>query len=255
MFQQLKVKSDVDRDAQAQADEPMSEADDERLAAATELTRTERGVALRALAGQLAHQMRNPLAAIRAACSSLREDLSNEEHRQRLDMTLHEVDRLLTLVTGTVKSVSAKPEKPRKLDLADEIQEVVAIARDSLPNLVSVKVSGATGVQCLLPRSTFRASLFSLLDHVVDTYRPDPLRVELRHSNGRAQIDFKVAAQHVEDAPGSYHQTTLARSGDGRSIGLVVAERFARDNGGRLAHFVNANDSQSLTLDLPCTDV
>ncbi len=255
MFQQLKVKSDVDRDAQARANDPMSDAEDARLAAATELTRTERGVALRALAGQLAHQMRNPLAAIRAACSSLREDLSNEEHQQRLDMTLHEVDRLLTLVTGTVKSVSAKAEQPRRLDLADEVHDVVAIARDSIPHLGTVDVSGDTGIECSLPRNTFRASLFSLLDHVVDTYHPDPLRVELRRSNGRAQIDFKVADEYAAGAPDGFHQTTLVRSGDGRSIGLVVAERFARDNGGRLAHFVNANDSQALTLDLPCTDV
>lgn len=232
----------------------MSE-DDERLAAATDLIRAERSIALRALAGQLAHQMRNPLAAIHAACSSLRDELDDEDHQQRLEMTLSEINRLLQLVTGMVNTVSTKPERTRNLHLVDEIHCVVEVAHSSIPALEGVEVIGGSGIHCALPRKTFRAALFSLLEHIADTYRPTPLRIELRLTDRRAQIDFRVTDESGDDETTSFHQTTLVRSSDTRSIGLMVAERFARDNGGRLAHTVDANDSEALTLDLPCTDV
>ena len=46
------------------------------------LVRQQCSAALRALAGRLAHQIRNPLAAIKAACGSLREELQDPDHQQ-----------------------------------------------------------------------------------------------------------------------------------------------------------------------------
>ena len=215
------------------------------LCAHATLARQERTAALRALAGRLAHQIRNPLAAIHAACGSLRAELDDPDHQHRLDLTLQEVDRVLMLVSATVNAVTDAPEPARDLDLVQELRDVVRLQQQSRNDPSPVHLGGVATVPCRLPPNRLRVALYSLLDHLIDTM-PRPLSIEIRHTADRCVIQFLGADENAEDAP-----PQLQRFGEVQDIGILVAERFARDTGGRLSRTA-ANGGRGVTLELAC---
>lgn len=219
------------------------------------LVRQERAAALRALAGQLAHQMRNPLAAIQAACGSLRAEVQDADHLQRLDLTLQEVDRMLKLVTATVQAVAETPEQPQQFDAVGELRDVIRTISTNQPDERPIILEGDAEIVCRLSRNAFRVTLYSLLDHLADTFKPRPTVVDVRHGQGRVRIFIQARGAPAAGYAEAYAPSTTDQTGAAAAIGLLVAERFARDHGGRLSRASSTAASPELTLDLPCTHV
>jgi signal transduction histidine kinase len=203
---------------------------------------------LRALAGRLAHQLRNPLAAVKAACGGLHAELDDPDHLDRLELTLHEVDRMLAHVTSTVQSVDDLSEKAGPVDLLQEVQAVIAIMQ--LGHAIRIDPASLTQQQppkCQLPRTKFRVALFSLFDQLSRSAGTIHISIEVESQGDRAHLNIVVPSGPHDAA---YTQNTVEPSG----IGLLVAERFARDHGGKLSR-MTADHSLTLTLDFPCNHV
>ena len=225
------------------------------LCAHAVLARQHRSATLRAMAGRLAHQIRNPLAAIQAVCSSLRTELQELDQQQRIDLTLQEIDRLLQYVTATVQSVAEKPEKPLKFDAVKDLLDVIHIIQNSSPHLPKITLIGDQMLTCRLPRNAYRVAVYSLLDQIVTSFKPQSANVEVAHSDGRALIQFTAFGEPDNEHSNTHPQLMIDQASSLDAIDLLVAERFARDIGGRLACSVTAEASQVFTLDLPCNNV
>ncbi len=204
------------------------------------IVRDERDAALRALTGRLAHELRNPLAAVRAACSSLHDDVRDTDHRYRLALTLREVDRVLESISATVLSV-ARPQEPTvDLDPAPVVQSAVAAARSLHRSAQLAFSSDPAGPLCQLAEEGFRTAIFAVLDHLISTEKADAVAVRLARPVGRLQVQFTPVPA----------RTGFAQLG----LGLLVAERFSRDAGGQL-QWPDDDGPNCLTMDLPCNYV
>ena len=215
------------------------------------LARDERAAALRALAGRLAHQIRNPLAAIRAACSGLRSEVEDADQQETLDLALIEIDKMLGFVTSTVQTIPSREEARSPVTLLDEIDFVVAISRLGSAVDTTIRIDGDLGLRCVLPPRGLRVAIFSVLDHLAATDGIDTIDISTVEANRNALIRF--AASHGSAEQTGWHNG-FSMSGDpNRPVGLLVAERFARDMGGCLLQTQGDEQSIDLTLQLPCT--
>ena len=221
------------------------------VASQANLARDERRAALRALAGRLAHQIRNPLAAIRAACSSLHEEIDDADQRETLQLTLNEIDRMLGFVQATVQTVPEQAEKPQAMALTEEIRDVVDIVSSGhAGGDTTVRFEATDEVCCILPRDRFRVSVYSLLDHLVGTAGVDHVTVRLDLTEGRILLQFEVTVSTSDTS--ALTTGMMSQSNWLQPVGLLVAERFARDIGGRLMRAEVGGATHTFTLDLPC---
>lgn len=223
------------------------------LSVRSRLARDERGAALRAIAGRLAHQIRNPLAAVRAACSSLHADIEDPEQRETLELTLKEIDRMLTFVSATVQTTPINLEKPQAINIRTELANVVDIVRSGYADQPTIELHGDKSIDCLLPRDEFRLSVYSLLEHLIGATSLTGIAVHAGTADGKALIRFDVRGASSNDV--ALTNGMVAAQNGLQPVGLLVAERFARDLGGRLMRSDDGDNTQTFSLELPCTNV
>jgi len=213
------------------------------------LARAERDAALHALAGRLAHQIRNPLAAVRAACSSLRSEVDDSEQRETLDLAMQEIDRMLGYVKATVQMIPEHSEKAQPIDAAAEAADVVDIARSELPEDIPITMRKSGGLRCALPRDGLRVAMYSMLDHLAAVSDVNSIHVEVAREGDRVFIAFAVSGGDSSDS--ALTTGMISPTGWVQPIGMLVAERFARQFGGHLLRSDTDGTSRTFTLDIP----
>ena len=220
-----------------------------KVTAYAAVARRERAAALRALAAHFAHQVRNQLAATRAVCDNLRVELENTDHQQRLNLALNEIDRLLDSVSSTVQSLVETPEPAQPLDAVGEVQEAIQIFISGHEEGTGIELIGEP-IRCALPPMGFRVAIYSLLDHIVHASAPATARIEVQQRDNKLQIGFSACSERASELVVAKNLWPMEWSAGSGHMGLLVAERFARDLGGRLAHSVTGG-CLTLTLELP----
>jgi len=216
------------------------------------LARDERRAALRALAGRLAHQLRNPLAAVRAACRSVREETDDPDQRETLDLTLTEIERMLSFVHATVQRAPGSAEAPQAVDVVAEVADVIEIVESGHANPLDIVLSGDGHVACNLPRNSLRVSVYSVLEDLIGSGSTTEIGVHVGCADGQTVIRF--ALRGVSTGDPALSNGMIAPVSGFQPVGLLVAERFARDLGGRLSRS-DDGDTQTVALELSCSNV
>jgi two-component system sensor histidine kinase PilS (NtrC family) len=137
----------------------------EVVAMERELRRSERLAAIGELSASIAHEIRNPLAAISGSIEVLKSDgpARAVESRKLMEIVLREVDRLDRLI-GDFLSF-ARPGEPRieLVPLAELVSEVLAMFEASRPPAVSVDCELAEGLGVHADPGQLRQVLWNLL--------------------------------------------------------------------------------------------
>lgn len=215
------------------------------------LARGERDAMMRALAGRLAHQMRNPLAAIRAVCSGLRSEVEDADQHERLDLALQEIDRMLGFVAATVQGLPYAPEPHTDVDLRAELTDIAALVGRYVGNRMDLRIEAEADLACRLPRQGLRVAVFSVLDHLAGEDEAGAIELIAHEDHGRAMIQFVATGSVAGRSRASGPLTAF--TGAQVPTALLVAERFARDTGGRLLHAGDDGHATTIVLQLPCT--
>jgi two-component system, NtrC family, sensor kinase len=216
------------------------------------LMREQRAAALRVVTGRLAHRMRNPLAAIQAACASLREELDDPDQADRLEQVLLEIRRLLDIIAVEVRAAETLPERARRLRVLDEVEQVLDTVRIANPAPKRLLLTRRTESTWLLPRRSFRVALHAVIEHLIRL--PGIVRVELALTDrsDRLEISCRALGEHDEaEHPPALQQGPLNNH---ESLDLQIAERFARDVGGSLVRWLSNGIAQTVVIQIPTVD-
>lgn len=94
--------------------------------------RQDRLAAVGRLAASIAHEIRNPLAAMRGSIQMLRSELRNEsDHTQLMEIILRESDRLNKIVTDYLNYARPRPAEMKEVDVCALIRETFKLLRNS----------------------------------------------------------------------------------------------------------------------------
>jgi two-component system sensor histidine kinase PilS (NtrC family) len=219
-----------------------------------DLKRADRLAALGSLSAQLAHEIRNPLAAMRGSAQLLVQDPSTDPTSAKLvQILLRESDRLSKLVEDFLRF--ARPPPPEKQEQALEVlvAETVDMLRvDPIAQQVQVETVLAP-VRAPVDADQLRQVLINLLRNAFQAAGQEGLvRVTL-------EADEEWALLRIWDSAGSIPATDLSRIFEpffstregGTGLGLSTAYSIVRAHGGNIRVRSSPSEGTEFLIQLP----
>ncbi len=219
-----------------------------------DLKRADRLAALGTLAAQLAHEIRNPLAAMRGSAQLLVQEPGGDPGSAKLvEILLRESDRLSKLVEDFLRF--ARPPPPVKLELELEVlvaETVDMLRADPLAWQVGVELVLAP-LRVPVDADQIRQVLINILRNAFQAAgRGGQVRVTL-------EADGEQALLRIWDSAGSIPATDLSRIFEpffstregGTGLGLSTAYSIVRAHGGNIRVSSSPKEGTEFLIQLP----
>jgi signal transduction histidine kinase len=219
---------------------------------------TERIAARREIARRVAHEIKNPLAPIRAAVETLRRlrarsDPAFDEYFDEATRTvLDEVLRISNIVSEFTRFARLPPPQPAPTDLAEVARSVVGLHAASGAPLV---LTGESALELVADRDQMVQVLTNLVQNALDAVRgvPEPrVTVELVRVGERARLSVR------DNGPGfplelrkRLFEPYLTTKPEGTGLGLAIVERIVVEHGGDLSAEHPGQGGAVLVVELP----
>jgi two-component system NtrC family sensor kinase len=225
------------------------------------LSNTERLAAVGEMMARIAHELRNPLAGIKLACTNLRQELSQRlgspEYNERIDMVTGEIDRIITMQNTLLDHSRHKPEPSRNIPIARTVNDLIKLARYQMPSKIQLEQCIPDDIVCHLPEGQFRQSLLNLVLNAMQAIgeREGRITIESILTDGSLRLDV------YDDGPGfppdllEYGiRAFITHRAEGTGLGLSMVQRFARAVGGNIMLSNREPHGACVTLELPCRE-
>jgi two-component system, NtrC family, sensor histidine kinase HydH len=202
-------------------------ADEQRLARQRHLA------TLGEMSAVLAHEIRNPLAALKGHAQLLAEQLPDSgRERKRADRVLHEAIRLEVLTNQLLDFVRSGEVQRADVAPAPLIEEVVAAMS---PDRVCLHLEAAPSLWSLDP-VRIRQVVTNLVSNAIEASPPDePIDVEVVEGQAELVLTVRDRGQGIprgqeEQIFEAFHTTRV----HGTGLGLAVARRIVELHGGTI---------------------
>jgi two-component system sensor histidine kinase PilS (NtrC family) len=187
-----------------------------------QLRRSERLAAVGELAAKMAHEIRNPLAAISGSVQVLRSGMRDHEvdpeHEQLMGIVVREAHRLGDLIQDFLSYARPRPPALDRVALDDLVEEVTKLCEPSLPENVRLVVGPPRGLVAEGDRDQLKQVLWNLCLNAAQAM-PD---------GGELRVSLDAALREPPQARAGARRNGErgdARSGDApRWVEIVVAD-------------------------------
>lgn len=196
------------------------------------MARAERLASIGKMAAMMAHEVRNPLAAMKMNAQLL--EAKAPEHAARL---LAEIERLSASIEDLVAAGRPSPPKQESLALDALVNEVVGQLKPRLEHWkTEVRVEGAARANADARR--VRSAVTNLILNAAQSMpQGGPVRIAITNGDGAARVT-------VEDRGGGVPEPMRAKlfepfattREEGMGLGLAIAKTFVEECGGRVAY-------------------
>ncbi|HLL14824.1 MAG TPA: ATP-binding protein [Pyrinomonadaceae bacterium] len=222
--------------------------------------RQDRLAAVGRVAAGIAHEIRNPLAAMRGSIQVLRSEMDGDPGQAELmEIVLRESDRLNHIITDFLTYARPRPVSLADTDLREPLRETFTLLRHSpetrdrhtieedFPDEPIRAQADAAGL-----RQVFWNLARNALSAMPEGGR---LRVELRATNyGRVRITFTDTGQGMspEQVERLFEPFSSSTTG-GTGLGLSIVYQIIRDHGGTINVRSREGDGTTIIIELPET--
>lgn len=219
-----------------------------------ELQRSDRLAALGSMAAQLAHEIRNPLAAMRGSGQLLFEDVRSTPQQRKLSgIVLRESDRLSTLVEDFLKF--ARPAQPHRtqVDLKKLAGDAIEMVRmDPLAKGVEL-VFSASEFKGAFDEDQLRQVMLNLLRNALQAVGNGgqvKLAVEGDARGGRVRVWDSAGSISSSHLPRLFEPFFTTRTG-GTGLGLATSYAIVHAHGGRIDVKSSPDQGTEFIVELP----
>jgi two-component system sensor histidine kinase PilS (NtrC family) len=219
------------------------------------MRRADRLAVVGSLAAGLAHEIRNPLAAMCGSIELLCASPALGDHERRLMQVVRgEGERLDALVTDFL--AFAKPASPRlaRVHAAPLIEETVDVfGREASLKGVPVIVDVDPSVWLFLDLNQIRSVLWNLLGNALDAIDAGGrISVTLRRQNTDAVLEVADSGQGIaaEDLPRIFDPFFTTKSA-GTGLGLAIVHRVVEGHAGRISVRSHPGRGTTFVITLP----
>jgi two-component system, NtrC family, nitrogen regulation sensor histidine kinase NtrY len=211
-----------------------------RLAAAS------RVAAWREVARRVAHEVKNPLAPIRAAVETLRRLRAREDPRfdeyfdEATRTVLDEVHRISNIVTEFTRFARLPPPRPQDVDVEEIARHVVQIHKPAAGEAHLAHVTQRRAPAIRADRDQVIQVLTNLVQNALDAVKnvPNPAVMLTTDTDGH-YASFAVADNGPGIAPefaGRLFEPYATTKSSGTGLGLAIAQRIAYEHNGELSY-------------------
>jgi signal transduction histidine kinase len=216
------------------------------------LRRSERLAVMGRLAAGVAHEIKNPLSAMKMTVQMLREDKSQDQ-REPYDLILREIERL-DLVASEL-SAAARPGPPtRELVRLDRaVGDVLDLLQRQMTHLkVAIERRIDLPAQVMGDADRLkRAAMNLVLNGAQAMPQGGRLSVALERNDGRVRLAVSDTGSGVPpELRDRIFEPFVTGRPDGVGLGLALTKRIVEDHGGRIG-FDTSDRGSTFWVDLP----
>ena len=242
----------IGRNVRNVVDELVREMAEEREASLAQHLESARTMS--ALSGEIAHELKNPLASIKGLTALVHRDLQGVP-RERMDVLRREVDRMQGILDEFLTySRPLVPLTIERVDLRELAIDVATLHEGlALERQVDVQVLSEAPVWVRCDPRKVKQVIINLVQNAIDASpRGSAVTLEVIEGASEAHIHVRDHGEGVDASVMTQLFTVGATTKErGTGLGLVVARGLARQHGGELT-LENAKDGGACaTLRLP----
>ena len=230
--------------------------------------RADRLAAVGQLAASIAHEVRNPLAAIANSVDMLRDDLPVQgEQRQLMDVVVKESERLNRILDDFLEYASSRPLDRQVVPATTALEDVVTLLRHhpDIGDEIQIELDDRTGGAALLgldPDQMKQVYVNLALNAFEAMQHQGTLTIVVETSSGDIEADEAeaptVALRFRDTGPGidPEQEATIfepfhTSKPEGTGLGLSIAAKIVESHGGRLEACNQPGGGAEFTIYLP----
>ena len=193
------------------------------------LRETERFAALGRLAGGIAHELRNPLTAIRLAVESVSTG-DAEDREEAVRVASAEIERLERTLNELLHYVRPRPLRLEEHDLQGLLADAVLLLQPQLDHLqVALTLHASDGATVRADADRLRQAILNLVLNAAQA-QPEGGSIELRGSAGRIVVRDK--GRGIPDkVRESIFEPFVTTRAEGIGLGLAVVKQVCDEHG------------------------
>jgi two-component system, NtrC family, sensor kinase len=241
------LESQVDNATQVLLEQQRNLANAERLAAVGEMM------------ARIAHELRNPLAGVKMACTNLRNELAEElpdkDYTERVNIVAVEIDRIIAVLNAMLDQSRHSPEPLSRVNIGQAVADLLTLVRYQIPGRITLSQDIPDALVCRLPDAMLRQALLNLLLNAQQAIGDNEGSIIVRAHNDDDKLQLLVC----DDGPGFSEdmletgiRAFVSHRPDGTGLGLSMVQRFARAQGGGVKLSNHKPHGACVTLELPC---
>jgi two-component system, NtrC family, sensor histidine kinase PilS len=222
--------------------------------------RQDRLAAIGRMAASIAHEIRNPLAAMRGSIQMLRSEVPNDSSQAELmEIILRESDRLNRIITDFLSYARPRSLVQARVDVGDLLNQTFVLLRHSPEISANQTVEADVPDEPLFAEADegqLKQVFWNLARNALQAMpQGGTLRATLaKNSNDRLRIAFTdtgrgMPADQVERLFEPFSSTT-----GGTGLGLSIVYQIIRDHGGTINVRSREGQGTTITVELPMTN-
>ena len=227
------------------------------------LKRSDRLIALGELSARMAHEIRNPLAAMSGSIQLLKDQVTSRNEQRLMEIVMREADRLNALIGEFL--AYARPAQPRKvrIELRGLVEELrLLLISDKRFSGITIRNLIAEHFMITADESLLRQVLINLLNNAAEAMNSGGwIEVESRHqlrdTDGHEAVPMAVVEVN-DNGPGiapemaeHLFEPFWTSKSDGTGLGLAVSYRLVEAHGGMISAGRSEAGGSSFKIFLP----
>ncbi len=204
-----------------------------------EVKRKERWAFIGELSASIAHELRNPLASLKASVEMLRENKVSKEHADQLmNIALSEMNRLNGIITDFL--LYAKPQELNKkmFDLHQSLRDVITLLKSKEANRADIEISTKLDGSAFITGDAkqMRQVFWNLGLNAVDAVNDGgSVEIYTEKKNNTVEVIFEDTGYGISTADVDrifYPFFTTKEKGTG--LGLAIARKIIEEHSGKI---------------------
>lgn len=239
----------------ARAFNRMAERQRDTLKAAVE---AEKMAVLGRFATSFAHEVRNPLAAVKTAVQGLLATDPNSDHRRLLQGMDEEVDRLDESLREFLAYARPAPPAPRRIVVGDVLSRCETLIAHQLQEAgITMAIVGETRLALRVDAAHLQQILMNLITNAIDAMpEGGHLTLRVRRAGTRGIIEVSDTGHGISaEILDRIMEPFVTTRADGSGLGLPISRQLAELNNGLLRLTNETGRGVTATLELPRDDV
>lgn len=220
-----------------------------------EKLRLEKSSAMAEMAMTVAHEIKNPLNAIKASTSYLKANFQGEVLREFLSIIDRETERLNELITSFLSYARPVPLKYEKGNINNALKDVIKLIETEIKEENKIL---KTDFDPSIPEFYFdhhqiKQAVLNLLVNATDaTERGDTITLKTEKIDGKIKIIIKDSGTGIpEELMGKIFEPFFTTKTTGSGLGLACVERIIKDHEGNIKVMSKLNEGTEFTIELP----
>jgi two-component system sensor histidine kinase PilS (NtrC family) len=219
--------------------------------------RQDRLAAIGRMAASIAHEIRNPLAAMRGSIQMLRADMESESSQTELmEIILRESDRLNRIISDFLSYARPRSIIQSKVDVGELLQQTFTLLRHSEEmnesQIIKEEVPG-TPVLIDADSEQLRQVFWNLARNALQAMPAGGmLRATVQnHSHNRLRIAFSDTGRGMSPEQVEHLFEPFSSTTGGTGLGLSIVYQIIRDHGGTINVRSREGQGTTITIELP----